>query len=415
MPPYGDSLNLIVCGLLFVTAKVYEFSLARAQRDHKQAGLKYLRDAAHWWSYSWLVWSALYLVRVFEPSIIRTLERMGFDGTAAEGHFLSVVELMLSDLNSLCILYVFYLVSRGPIPEDDEATVQRLFVAIGCGIFALDGAWVFLGSKLLAASRPAVFLRSSSMCLAIGCMFMLGRALKARFGTNSVWVLTLAYSVLQVFAYGANALPDDPAHRQILVHASDAQVASVPQRFASHVVDVASDPPSGGGPQARRRQVLQVVESAAGREVLAPEEVNEILTALAVPLVSWPRLQLCFDSMLFSLLAIMKLLIGMNVFAQMQRVPPPIGADRLPMHEHRWTSLMGPLDGVGGVKEFKIYYWGCAALALLVFVVAVYVHANLVCPIGLGAYLAGVFSVLYGLRGNKTVSDVFKRGGPEGS
>ncbi len=362
MSHVGPFLNLFVCVVIvgFNVAFGGPLRKACAERGNQQrwALLPWLLQ---WWTWAWVFWLLIYIVR-----LAASWNR--WDHETVLGAL-----FVLSDLNSVCLIMMTVALSRG------ESVSLHYYRAVALLLLLAIAVWDLLlwlcGLALTEGDTPGLFLQVWSAALSVTAPLVMGRLFVQRYATQSIWWIGLFYGLTQVFAYGALLLPD------------------------GRVATVTTAQPVTFMPDSRGFVRTEVTESGRyqhqllrsdGRREMNGTIARQLMDAFHGKLdpITGMRiyLQLCFDEILFALLALLKLIYGAQMLATLRIAPANM--------EQLLRSCDRP-TGASLVEKWKAFYWPLIVLSLLVafFVVALYGMGVLVMLASIAAPLSAVLTL----------------------
>lgn len=170
-------LNLIVCFIVVGLGAVLLYIF-----DQKWKGkYRFLYRAFTWWWLSWISWVAAWLSIKF--SFLRQ-------------DIQEVLSLVLSDLNAIFLLLIYFTLTRGNQFRLKDALYRSSVIILALAIS-------FWSLRLYIPSSPIAneLQQSLELCLGVIATMLLGWAFALRFNTNVVLGVGFVYSFLQPIAY----------------------------------------------------------------------------------------------------------------------------------------------------------------------------------------------------------------------
>ncbi|MEE9128848.1 MAG: hypothetical protein V3T84_02440 [Phycisphaerales bacterium] len=255
-------------------------------------------------------------------------------------------------MNSVCLVLVFYGLTRGD--SLDRRTYRRAGYVLAIFVLVFDGLLLLAGWLVTDTEDPDIFLQPWSVAAAMFAPFVVGRAFKLRYSTNSVWVLGCVYALAQPLAYGtAFALTEDRAVR-VAVHQ--------PISFSQPVKPFVSVSEDSDG-------VVYQIQRKSDGHVLTGRETRKIIDELKpyVETVSLIRLyvQLRFEDLVFGALALLKLGWAATAIAFLRVAPVDLKPNIRPCTR--------PEAGSSLFDNWKWFYWShILALGFIFFVIGKY-------------------------------------------
>lgn len=312
------------------------------------------------------------------------------------------VMILLSDVNSLFMLATFYVLSRGSnVTLQSPGQLLLVFVVIMAGVISVD-LLLYKLSEFVFPSFPLLFIRPWSVALAVSAPYMIGRAFKKRYGTNSVWVFGVAYALCQPLAYGAIFFPTDVDHRKIVVciqnekkeDLSPAAQSLLTPHIERDMSRVAND---------HGLYLVRIPEPSSDGMRTKWSDIDVILDAAVSEGLVRAWIQLKFESMLFTLLATLKVLFCAHIMLHIQRVPSKIRVPTLEDNTAPGFQNTKPWDCL--IEGYKYWFFSLLVVAASMVGILLVLH-------GFDVKVTAVFAVvgvlissmLYFMRGNRTLA-----------
>lgn len=312
---YGVWCNVAVCLLIVLASIWYAVTIGKQIRKHSLGeSHSFQLVALHLWICAWIAWCALFLFRLDSSQ--------GWIGS-------DEASLFLSDCNSLFFLACFFVLSRGHSVTSDH-TGGQIALAMGA-VLAVAAVFAFLLCLLahffLGPEYRCVYLNFWSVALSVMAPVMLGRAFVKRFGTRSLWGVAIVYALFQPIAYGTRFFPE--AHKRLEVCLPDRVLVDI-QEKQRLVLSTSATP--GIAPDVRRYTVTEFAK-------LSEDDMHTIASNATGPgsFVAWLRLR--GSSVLFSVLAILKLVFAALFLQQIQRVAPGTESTVKEFGEEKWLDM----------------------------------------------------------------------------
>lgn len=339
----GEFMNFGACCIVLTASWVFAILFHRAcdrqaRTRSENGGWHILTWSFGVWMVAWMAWFVLYGVKL-------SGQWLNWDR-----HTIRMVVGMLSNQNSVWLLFSSYALACGHTWSRNRLTRAAVLVAVL--ILAFDVALTALGCVMTNGEHPNVFLLPWSAGLSILTPVVLGCAFVCRYKTTSVLFISVFYAALQPFAYGALYLP---ANRTIRITLAS-PVALEPRH--KDFIDVVN---RGDGQREYR------IPRCVGPNDLTGVEARAVLRKLRTQsgFVKYARawLQLRFEDLVFSLLALMKLLWASQVIATVRNCPTDVRCVL--------RCCERPVPGTSLVIQWKWFYWP------LVFVAVVFLCCTL--------------------------------------
>lgn len=202
-------LNLLVCSAAALFSHAFARALKLSAKanpldEPRQSGRDAVFFAFSMWKLSWVGWLALYLLKVVRDLSDFSDKFRGIKNAINDDSF-DLLMVLFSDMNSMCLLIAAWTLMRGHVVTVRFQRRARCFIlgiALGDLILWHAGSWIQTGAP------RTFYLQHLSMVIAMTAPFLFGRAVRHVYATNTLWILALAYAALQPAAYGLVFLPN---------------------------------------------------------------------------------------------------------------------------------------------------------------------------------------------------------------